>query len=119
MGTIGNALHMSFHVRGFELERYEWYMELRSLHYVHHLGNMATNFAMLNMGMDGLFHSLALRDPLKHKSAVATLVERGKDEDVPQHEKALMLAAMRRHAGINAAALALDVPLDMKLRNSP
>ena len=25
-------------------------MELRSLHYIHHLGKMATNFAMLNLG---------------------------------------------------------------------
>ena len=62
MASVGNALHMSFHVRNFHLEKYDWYMELRTLHYIHHLGDMKSNFAMLNLGMDQLFHSLAVED---------------------------------------------------------
>ena len=38
MGVVGSALHSSFHVRGFQLEGYQWYRELRTLHYLHHLG---------------------------------------------------------------------------------
>ena len=38
IGSVGSALHSSFHVRGFQLEKYEWYLELRALHYIHHLG---------------------------------------------------------------------------------
>lgn len=38
VASVGNALHMSFHVRNFHLEKYAWYRELRTLHYVHHLG---------------------------------------------------------------------------------
>eukprot|EP00940_MAST-03C_sp_MAST-3C-sp2_P003418 g3418.t1 len=58
VSIVGNALHMSFHVRGFHLEKFEWYRELRALHYIHHLGDMKSNLAMLNLGMDGLFGSL-------------------------------------------------------------
>jgi hypothetical protein len=65
MGIVGNAMHMSFHIRGFELECYEWYRELRMLHYIHHLGDMKSNLAMVNLGMDGLFNSLTLEDPLR------------------------------------------------------
>ena len=32
MASVGNAMHMSFHVKGFHLEKYDWYMELRALH---------------------------------------------------------------------------------------
>ena len=67
MGLVGNALHMSFHVRGFELERYEWYLELRALHYIHHLGDMRSNLGMLNLGIDSIFGSLALTDPTSVK----------------------------------------------------
>ena len=63
MASLGNALHMSFHVRGFHLERHAWFRELRSLHYIHHIGDMKSNLAMLNMGMDGVFGSLAVEDP--------------------------------------------------------
>lgn len=67
MGIIGNAFHMSFHVRGFELECYQWYMELRMLHYIHHLGDMKSNLAMVNLGMDGFFSSLMVDDPSRHR----------------------------------------------------
>jgi hypothetical protein len=50
LASVGNALHMSFHVRNFHLEKYRWYQELRSLHYIHHLGDMKSNLSMLNMG---------------------------------------------------------------------
>ena len=48
--TLMNAFHMSFHVRYFHLEKYAWYRELRTLHYIHHLGDMKTNFGMINLG---------------------------------------------------------------------
>eukprot|EP00037_Helgoeca_nana_P020397 m.202441 g.202441 ORF g.202441 m.202441 type:complete len:76 (+) comp25246_c0_seq9:1072-1299(+) len=32
LATVGNALHMSFHVRNFHLERFLWYRELRAYH---------------------------------------------------------------------------------------
>lgn len=68
MAIVGNAFHMSFHVRGFELEKYQWYMELRTLHYIHHLGDMKSNLAMVNLGIDGIFGSLKVDDPLRrHK----------------------------------------------------
>lgn len=68
MGVLGNAFHMSFHVRNFELEKYQWYMELRTLHYIHHLGDMQSNLAMVNLGFDGFFSSLQVDDPLRrHK----------------------------------------------------
>ena len=44
MGSVGSALHSSFHVKGFELECYKWYQELRALHYIHHLGNTQHNY---------------------------------------------------------------------------
>ena len=29
---------------------------------IHHLGDMKTNFGMINLGIDGFFHSLAIED---------------------------------------------------------
>merc|ERR1719145_206693 len=63
VAIVGNAVHMSFHVRGFHLEKYEWYMQLRALHYIHHLGDMNHDFAMVSMYIDWCFGSLASRDP--------------------------------------------------------
>eukprot|EP00467_Chlorarachnion_reptans_P011323 CAMPEP_0114525866 /NCGR_PEP_ID=MMETSP0109-20121206/22675_1 /TAXON_ID=29199 /ORGANISM="Chlorarachnion reptans, Strain CCCM449" /LENGTH=727 /DNA_ID=CAMNT_0001707521 /DNA_START=78 /DNA_END=2261 /DNA_ORIENTATION=+ len=68
VACVGNALHMSFHVRGFHLEKYAWYRELRTLHYIHHLGDMKSNLAMLNLGMDGFFKSLTVTDPTLPKN---------------------------------------------------
>ena len=68
MGIVGSALHSSFHVKGFHLERYQWYQQLRSLHYIHHLGNTQHNFGVLNIGfVDGIFNSIRLKDPIKTK----------------------------------------------------
>lgn len=55
MALIGSALHISFHVRNFELEPFSWYRELRALHYVHHLQHK--NFAMVNIHADYVFGS--------------------------------------------------------------
>ena len=61
MGVVGSALHMSFHVRGFELERFAWYRELRALHYIHHVHKK--NYAMVNTAVDLVFGSLQLSLP--------------------------------------------------------
>ena len=60
MGTFGSAIHMSFHERGFELEPYAWYRELRSLHMIHHMHRK--NFAMVNILLDLVFSSLMLSE---------------------------------------------------------
>lgn len=59
MGILGTALHMSYHVRGFELEPYAWYRELRAIHFIHHLQDV--NFAMVNTTIDLAFGSLKTR----------------------------------------------------------
>jgi hypothetical protein len=66
IGSVGSALHSSFHVKGFELERFQWYKELRALHYIHHLGSTQHNFGVFNIGMvDGVLNSVRLTDPVK------------------------------------------------------
>lgn len=87
MGSVGSALHSSFHVRGFQLERFQWYRELRALHYLHHLGDMKSNYAVLNLGLDALFRSLILEDPLRSRAA-----KRQRD-DIPFDEEILQLVA--------------------------
>lgn len=77
MSVLGNAFHMSFHVRNFELEKYQWYMELRTLHYIHHLGDMQSNLAMVNLGMDSIFSSLQVDDPLRRHKDVGNSVLKG------------------------------------------
>jgi hypothetical protein len=64
MGSVGSALHSSFHVKGFQLECYEWYQELRALHFIHHLGNTKHNYGVLNISfIDGVFNSVKLLSP--------------------------------------------------------
>jgi len=127
MASVGNALHMSFHVRGFHLEKYAWYLELRTLHYIHHIGDMKTNLAMLNMGMDGLFHSLDVVDS-NHEEHTRANGSSGAYDEIAQllrgiiagkftlpagvDEAAIYKAAA--HAGATATILGLDVPMDMK-----
>ena len=120
MASIGNALHMSFHVRHFHLERFEWYVELRTLHYIHHLGDMKSNFAMLNMGMDQLFSSLAMQDfdlaPKRrapHRGFFRALVDGKRDADLPRGITVAGVLRSAAHSGLVAAALGLDVPLDV------
>ena len=65
IGYVGNALHQSFHVKGHWLEQFEWYHELRAVHYVHHLGSTKFNYAVFNIGIDYLIGSLTLSEPVK------------------------------------------------------
>lgn len=58
--SVGSAIHMSFHERGFQLEPYAWFRELRALHMIHHLHRK--NFAMVNVILDMMFCSLLLRE---------------------------------------------------------
>jgi hypothetical protein len=67
MGILGAGLHSSFHVRSFVLTKYAWYRELRALHFLHHCGDQKANLAVLNLGIDHLFGSLAMDDPLRHR----------------------------------------------------
>jgi len=120
MASVGNALHMSFHVRNFHLERYSWYRELRTLHYIHHLGDMKSNFAMLNMGMDQLFHSLTLQDfdlaPSRRSTPrgyFRAFLEGKRDADLPHGMAVADVLRSAAHGGLVAAALGFDVPLDV------
>ena len=90
IGAVGSALHSSFHVRNFQFEKYDWYLELRALHYIHHLGMLLIcillfepigclsclttivgstqhNFGVFNIGLvDGVMNSIRLTDPVKN-----------------------------------------------------
>lgn len=71
LAIVGNAFRMSFHVRGFHLEKYEWYKQLRMVHYMHHCSvcyhgrTMKTDFTMVSMLFDWLLRSLRVRDPAR------------------------------------------------------
>ncbi len=68
IAKIGAALHESFHIKGFELERYQWYLELRTYHYIHHLGTTKHNYAILNIGLiDGVMNTVMAHDPAVKK----------------------------------------------------
>jgi hypothetical protein len=120
MASVGNALHMSFHVRNFHLEKYAWYRELRSLHYIHHIGDMKSNLAMLNLGMDGLFHSLVVEDPRKKRGQkknsgfYTRLVHSKKDQQFPKGITKASVLRSASHAGFVATVLGLDVPVDVR-----
>ena len=58
--SVGSAIHMSFHERGFELEPYAWFRELRALHMIHHMHRK--NYAMVNVILDIMFCSLLLSE---------------------------------------------------------
>lgn len=120
MASVGNALHMSFHVRNFHLEKYAWYRELRALHYIHHIGDMKSNLAMLNLGMDGLFNSLAVEDSRKkrgrkkHIGFYANLIHGKKDTHFPKGITRASVLRSANHAGFIATVLGLDVPVDIQ-----
>jgi len=120
MGLIGNAMHMSFHVKNFELERYAWYRELRTLHYLHHLGDMKSNLAMINLGMDGAMGSLAVSvDSLNHSAATrgmqssSGLAELVEVAELPYGITRELLHTAKGSAGLLAASLGFDLPLDL------
>jgi hypothetical protein len=63
MGGIANFLHFSFHVKGHWLEAYSWFHELRSLHFIHHVGNAKHNYAIINFSLDKILHSYFISKP--------------------------------------------------------
>jgi len=114
MGVIGNAMHMSFHVKHFGLERYAWYRELRALHFLHHLGDMESNLAMVNSGMDNAMGSLAVHvSPAKKKQSGSDLTDLMHSVDLPQGITLADLQAAKGSAGLVAASLGFDLPLDI------
>jgi hypothetical protein len=56
IGTIAVYLHNSFHVKGHFLENFNWFQELRALHYIHHLGDANHNYAIMNFSIDKVLH---------------------------------------------------------------
>ena len=117
--SIMNALHMSFHVRNFHLEKYAWYRELRTLHYIHHLGDMKTNFGMINLGIDGFFHSLAVEDHRVKKKKTAKgyyqQVVHGKTDDhFPIGITKTNVLMSAQHAGMVSQMLGFDMPMDQE-----
>merc|ERR1712072_584770 len=63
VALVENAFHIAFHVRDFHLDRFEWFKELRTLHYIHHLGDTRKNFFMVEMFLEGVFRTLTFMDP--------------------------------------------------------
>lgn len=57
-GIFETAMHAALHVKNFEFEKYEWFRELRALHYQHHVDKK--NFSIVNMFYDFIFGSLVL-----------------------------------------------------------
>jgi hypothetical protein len=115
--SLMNALHMSFHVRNFHLEKYKWYLELRTLHYIHHLGDMKTNFAMMNLGLDGFFKSLAIEDHRlkggKRRKGYYQQVVHGKRDNHFPHgitRNSVLLSA--QHAGMSSQILGFHLQFD-------
>jgi len=45
-------LHQGIHTNGFHLEKYNWFLWLRSLHYYHHKGDMKRNYAITDFLLD-------------------------------------------------------------------
>ncbi len=56
-GTIGNYLHMSYHIENHWLGKYHWYQVLRWNHYCHHLGTAKHNYAIAFFMLDELFNT--------------------------------------------------------------
>lgn len=51
---FADYLHQGIHIKGFHLEKYTWFMHLRSMHYYHHKGNMMKNYAIGDFFLDFL-----------------------------------------------------------------
>ena len=56
-GYLGNQLHYAFHIRNHFMEKFDWFLMLRELHWIHHKGDMKKNYMLLNFMMDELFES--------------------------------------------------------------
>jgi hypothetical protein len=54
---FGNYLHLSYHIKNHWLSKYEWYKDLRYLHYLHHCGDTKHNYLIMFFGFDIIFKS--------------------------------------------------------------
>jgi len=87
VGTIGVYLHNSFHVKNHWLEQFQWFHELRALHYIHHLGNTNHNFAVMNFSIDKFLHMYHSEKPTNddlHKDA-----QQVEHKDSPLHDQTI------------------------------
>lgn len=105
-------------------------MELRTLHYIHHLGDMKSNLAMINLGMDGIFGSLMVDDPLRRpkkknyqskilgKLTSDTSHNYKSDEidqiKLPECIDNRLIDKIKESAGFSALTLGFDVDLNIK-----
>jgi len=95
-------------------------MELRTLHYIHHLGDMKSNFAMINLGMDGLFGSLQVDDPLRrHKDNKSLKLNKSTSDSInynnlPDFIDVRLIEKIKESAGFSALTLGFDVDLEIK-----
>ncbi len=62
LGFLNDYLHDAFHVMGHRLEEYDWFLNLRRLHYEHHR-DMTANLGIFSFGPDVVFESYY--DPLE------------------------------------------------------
>lgn len=95
-------------------------MELRTLHYIHHLGDMKSNFAMINLGMDGIFGSLMIVDPLrksKNNILKKLINNKGSDQNkLPDKIDDRLIGNIKESAGFSAFTLGFDIDLEIKSR---
>jgi len=68
-GTLGNALHYAFHIKGHWLESSPAFLMLRELHWIHHKGGMKQNYMLLNFSMDELFSTKDFNRPINETLA--------------------------------------------------
>lgn len=62
LGVFNDYLHDAFHVINHRLEKYDWFLELRRLHFEHHV-DMSKNYGIFSWIPDHLFRTF--NDPLK------------------------------------------------------
>ena len=101
--AAGVALHNSFHVRGIWLEKYEWYQELRALHYIHHLGSTKHNYAVFNFALDKLLGAFLPTDPAEERK----LRLAGEEAALPEGIHSASLAAAAQAGGVCAAVVGM------------
>lgn len=53
-------LHTGFHSTGFWMERFEFFIALRELHYLHHKGEMQDNLGVFDFFVDFVIGSFAM-----------------------------------------------------------
>jgi hypothetical protein len=55
-----DQMHTSYHLKDHWCEKYTWFQVLRQLHYKHHVGDMMSNFGIVDFCMDFLLGNLAV-----------------------------------------------------------